>query len=99
MLEHLIPQRLSPTWRALLVRGAAIVPATLALLIWGQNHLNDLLVFSQVVLSLQLPFVLLPMLFILWKLPAVGISRWTYGLAATISLVIISLNLLLLWRV
>lgn len=99
VLEHLIPQRLSPTWRALLVRGAAIVPATLALLIWGQNHLNDLLVFSQVVLSLQLPFVLLPMLFILWKLPAVGISRWTYGLAATISLVIISLNLLLLWRV
>ena len=99
VLEHLLPQRLSPTWRALLVRSAAIVPATLALLIWGQNRLNDLLVWSQVVLSLQLPFVLLPMLFILRKLPAAGIGQWTYGLTATISLVIIFLNLLLLWQV
>ncbi len=99
VLEHLLPQRLSPTWRALVVRSAAIVPATLVLLIWGQNHLNGLLVWSQVVLSLQLPFVLLPMLFILRKLPAAGIGQWTYGLTATISLVIIFLNLLLLWQV
>jgi len=98
VLEHLLPRRLSPLWRALLVRTAAIVPATLALLLWGQTHLNDLLVWSQVILSLQLPFVLIPMLLYLQKLPAVGISRWTYSFAAAVSLLIVSLNLLLLWR-
>lgn len=96
VLEHLLPRRLSPEWRAFLLRSTAIVPATLALLVWGQSHLNDLLVWSQVILSLQLPFVLIPMLFFMRKLPGIGISWWTYGLTTTISLVIVGLNFLLL---
>ncbi len=98
VLEYLLPRRLSPAWRALLLRSTAIVPATLALLLWGQSHLNDLLVWSQVILSLQLPFVLLPMLLFMRKLPDIGISWWTYSLATTISLVIVALNFLLLWQ-
>jgi len=96
VLEHLLPRRLSPEWRAFLLRSTAIVPATLALLVWGQSRLNDLLIWSQVILSLQLPFVLIPMLFFMRKLPGVGISWWTYGLTTTISLVIVGLNFLLL---
>jgi len=38
------------------------------------------------------------MLLYLQKLPAVGISRWTYSFAAAVSFLIVSLNLLLLWR-
>ncbi len=98
VLEHLLPRRLSPAWRAILLRSTAIVPATLALLIWGASHLNDLLIWSQIILSLQLPFVLIPMLFFTQKLPAVGISSWTYGLTVVISLLIVSLNILLLWQ-
>ncbi len=96
VLEHLLPRRLSSVWRAFLLRSTAIVPATLALLVWGQSRLNDLLIWSQVILSLQLPFVLIPMLFFMRKLPGVGISWWTYGLTTTISLVIVGLNFLLL---
>ncbi len=96
VLEHLLPSRLSPEWRAFLLRSTAILPATLALLVWGQSHLNDLLIWSQVILSLQLPFVLIPMLFFMRKLPGIGISWWTYGLTTTISLVIVGLNFLLL---
>jgi len=96
VLEHLLPGGISPVWRAFLLRTTAILPATLALLVWGQSRLNDLLVWSQVILSLQLPFVLIPMLFFMRKLPDIGISWWTYGLTTTISLVIVGLNFLLL---
>jgi manganese transport protein len=98
VLEHLLPKRLSTLWRGLLLRTAAIFPALLALLYWGQAHLNALLVWSQVILSLQLPFVLMPMLIFLRKCPAVQISPWTYGLTASLSFLILSLNFLLLWQ-
>jgi len=99
VLEHLLPRKISPAWRAFLLRSTAIVPATLALLVWGPSHLNDLLVWSQVILSLQLPFVLFPMLFFMRKLPDISISWWTYGFTTAISLAIVGLNFLVLWQI
>ncbi len=38
-----------------------MVPAILAVFIWGESSVTDLLIFSQVVLSLQLPFAVYPL--------------------------------------
>lgn len=98
VLEHLLPRRLSPSLRALLVRSLAIIPAVAALLWWGETHLNDLLIWSQVLLSLQLPFVLVPLLIFVRRLPAVRVSPWAYLVASSCSALIIVLNLYLLWQ-
>lgn len=53
-----------PQWsRRLLTRVVAIVPAMTVAVIKGEKGLNDLLVLSQVVLSLQLPFAIWPLVF------------------------------------
>jgi len=56
--------RLRPWARRLLTRGFAIIPA-LAVAAWAGDHgTSDLLVASQVILSLQLPFAVLPLLWL-----------------------------------
>jgi NRAMP (natural resistance-associated macrophage protein)-like metal ion transporter len=53
-----------PLWiRRILTRLLAIVPAILVIIIYGEESLNTLLVFSQVILSLQLPFAVWPLVF------------------------------------
>lgn len=96
VLEYLLPQRLSPTWRALLLRSASLLPALLALLLWGESQVSALLVLSQVLLSLQLPFVLLPMLYFLRRVPEAVPNRPTLWLTYGISLGVTLLNLYLL---
>ncbi|MFM0342630.1 Nramp family divalent metal transporter [Paraburkholderia sp. RL17-347-BIC-D] len=52
-----------PRWkRALLTRGLAIGPALFAVALFGQHGSNQLLVASQVVLSLQLPLAVVPLI-------------------------------------
>ncbi len=46
----------------LLTRGLALVPAWIGLAIWGEHSLGSMLVWSQVVLSLQLPFAIYPLI-------------------------------------
>jgi manganese transport protein len=54
--------RLAPVWRRLLTRGVAVLPAVLVLSLVGERGTMPLLVASQVVLSLQLPFAIVPLL-------------------------------------
>ena len=52
-----------PCWqRRLLTRGLALVPALIGVLTWGEHSVGRLLVLSQVVLSLQLPFAMYPLI-------------------------------------
>ncbi|KAI8925064.1 natural resistance-associated macrophage protein-domain-containing protein [Entophlyctis helioformis] len=52
-----------PAWaRRLVTRLLAIVPALVVIFVFGDKALNDLLVFSQIILSLQLPFALWPLI-------------------------------------
>lgn len=97
VLEYLLPQRLSAFWRGLLVRSLSLLPALLALFLWGAEHLSDMLVLSQVILSLQLPFVLLPMLYFLRKVRHAIPTQTAYLLTWLISLVITGLSVLLLF--
>ena len=53
----------APWLRRLITRIIAILPAVIVALVKGQSGVNDLLVLSQVVLSLQLPFAVWPLVF------------------------------------
>ncbi|GIV25786.1 MAG: divalent metal cation transporter MntH 2 [Bacteroidia bacterium] len=98
VLGYLLPRRISPALRAFLLRSASLLPALLVLLLWGESEVGPLLVLSQVVLSLQLPFVLGPMLYFLFRLPEAQTGRLSLSLAYAISLLITGLNLYLIWR-
>jgi manganese transport protein len=62
VMEGFLQLRLPPALRRLLTRGLAIVPAVIVLALVGERGTMPLLVASQVVLSLQLPFVVVPLL-------------------------------------
>jgi manganese transport protein len=58
VMEGFLQIRLTPVVRRLLTRGLAIVPAVAVLAAYGENGMLPLLIASQVVLSLQLPFAM-----------------------------------------
>lgn len=61
ILEGYMHIRLQPWVRRLITRGLAIVPAAVIVLGFGAAGLSRLLIFSQVILSLQLPFAIVPL--------------------------------------
>ncbi len=62
VMEGFLQFRMRPWLRRLVTRGVAIVPALVTILWFGSRGLKDLLILSQVVLSLQLPFAVIPLL-------------------------------------
>ena len=62
VMEGFMRWRLSPWARRLVTRLLAIVPAVLVIGVRGEGSVNDLLTLSQVVLALQLPFAMFPLL-------------------------------------
>ncbi|WP_293129529.1 Nramp family divalent metal transporter [Microcoleus sp. bin38.metabat.b11b12b14.051] len=61
VMEGFLHFRLRPWLRRLLTRLVAIVPALLSIIWFGEGSTTNLLVFSQVILSLQLPFAVIPL--------------------------------------
>jgi manganese transport protein len=62
VMEGFMRWKISPWLRRLITRGLAILPAVLIIGIHGDSSVNDLLTLSQVVLALQLPFAMFPLL-------------------------------------
>lgn len=62
VMEGYLHLRLNPWVRRLITRLIAIVPAVVVILIFGDEKLDDLLVGSQVILSIQLGFAIIPLL-------------------------------------
>jgi manganese transport protein len=62
VMEGFMHWRLKPWVRRLITRSLAIIPAVLIIGIRGEGSVNDLLTLSQVVLALQLPFAMFPLL-------------------------------------
>ncbi|MBI2819397.1 MAG: Nramp family divalent metal transporter [Acidobacteria bacterium] len=62
VMEGFMHWRLRPWLRRLITRSIAIIPAVLIIGIRGNSSVNDLLTLSQVVLALQLPFAMFPLL-------------------------------------
>jgi manganese transport protein len=101
VMEGFMDIRLSPARRALLTRALAIGPAAAATAWFGAAGASGLLVFSQVVLSLQLPFALVPLLMFTTRRRHLGVHA--FGTAATLTLwaaaaLVIGLNVWLLTR-
>jgi manganese transport protein len=62
VMEGFMHWRIQPWLRRLITRTLAIIPAVLVIGIRGESSVNDLLTLSQVVLALQLPFAMFPLL-------------------------------------
>jgi len=62
VMEGFMRWRIKPWLRRLITRSLAIIPTAIFIGLRGANNINDLLVLSQVVLALQLPFAMFPLL-------------------------------------
>ena len=62
VMEGYLKLRLNPILRRLLTRLLAIIPAVIVIWIYGDQEVNKLLIFSQVVLSMQLGFAVIPLI-------------------------------------
>jgi manganese transport protein len=62
VMEGFLRIRLQPWLRRIITRGLAIVPAVIVSILYGERGTADLLIFSQVILSLQLAFAIVPLI-------------------------------------
>ena len=62
VMEGYLRLRINPWVRRLMTRLIAIIPAVIVILINGENNIDNLLILSQVVLSLQLGFAIIPLI-------------------------------------
>src|SRR3981189_3059150 len=89
-----------PSWaRRLLTRGIAIVPVVIVTALYGERGTGQLLVFSQVVLSMQLPFAVIPLVRFVSDRRKMGhfvISRPVAAAAWIVAGIIVILNVKLL---
>ena len=89
-----------PIWvRRLVTRMVAIVPAAAVTIWYGASGTAQLLILSQVILSLQLSFAIIPLIMFTAskaKMGALVAPAWLVGFAGIIAAVIVSLNVKLL---
>ncbi|MFM0049799.1 Nramp family divalent metal transporter [Caballeronia grimmiae] len=99
VMEGFLRLRL-PSWaRRLITRAIAIVPVVIVTAIYGEKGTGQLLVLSQVILSMQLPFAVVPLVRFVSdrrKMGVFTINRWIAALAWLVTGVIIVLNVKLL---
>jgi manganese transport protein len=102
VMEGFLNFRMRPWLRRLITRAAAIVPAVLVIHSFGEKATYQLLIFSQVVLSLQLPFAVLPLIRFTSDKRRMGVfatPAWARVLAWGAAALILALNGWLSWRI
>ncbi len=100
VMEGFLNIRLAPWLRRLITRLIAIVPAVCVIGIFGEGRTTDLLIWSQVILSMQLSFAVVPLLAFTNSRPKMGrfANRvWVKIIAGISAAVIIILNVKLLF--
>ncbi len=101
VMEGFINLRLRPWLRRLITRLIAIIPAIIVTWLYGERGTGPLLILSQVVLSLQLPFAVFPLVAFTSSRAKMGEfvnPLWVKVLAWTVALVIAALNVWLLYQ-
>jgi manganese transport protein len=96
IMEGYLSIRISPTLRRLITRLVAIVPALIVFLIYGESKLEDLLIGSQVILSLQLAFAIIPLIYFVSDKKTMGkfaIKPIVLFTAIAIAIVLVYLNI------
>jgi manganese transport protein len=99
VMEGFIHLRLKPWLRRSITRSLAIIPAVIVIGIMGEGAVTRLLIFSQVILSFQLPFAIVPLVQFTAdraKMGEFANSRWVTVLAWIVAAAVIALNLYLL---
>jgi manganese transport protein len=99
VMEGFLHLRLQPWLRRLVTRSLAILPAALVIGIAGERQATNLLILSQVVLSFQLPFAIIPLVQFTGDRGQMGefANRpWVTVVAWAVAFAVIALNLLLL---
>jgi len=102
VMEGFINLRLRPWLRRLITRLLAIIPAVIVIALYGESGTGPLLILSQVVLSLQLPFAVFPLVAFTGdrhKMGAFVAPGWLRTLAWTIAVIILLLNVVLLYQI
>lgn len=95
VMEGFLQIRLAPWVRRLVTRMVALLPAAGVTLLYGEAETGKLLILSQVILSLQLPFAVVPLVQFTasrTKMGALVSPRWLTAIAALIAILIIALN-------
>jgi NRAMP (natural resistance-associated macrophage protein) metal ion transporters len=101
VMEGYLDLRITPWLRRLVTRLIAVIPAFLVIYISGENQVDDMLVLSQVILSLQLGFAIIPLIQLVSDKRKMGvfvIGNWLKAVAWLCAIVIITLNLKLVFE-
>jgi len=101
VMEGFINLRIRPWLRRLVTRLIAIIPAIIVVSIYGEGGAGPLLILSQVVLSLQLPFAVFPLVMFTSDRHKMGPfvnPFWVKVLAWTVAVIIAVLNVWLLYQ-
>lgn len=99
VMEGYLRLRINPLMRRLLTRLLAIVPAILVIAIAGENEVDSLLVLSQVILSMQLGFAIIPLIHFVSDKKTMGdfaIKPLTQVAAWIVTTILVYLNLRML---
>lgn len=95
VMEGYLNLRIQPWVRRILTRLIAIVPAVIVILIYGESVTGKLLILSQVILSLQLGFAIIPLIHFVSdksKMKGFHVGKLTQVVAWIIASIIVSLN-------
>lgn len=95
VMEGYLNLRLNPWIRRLLTRLVAIIPAVFVIGIMGEGRVDELLVFSQVILSLQLGFAVIPLIHFVSDKKTMGefaIKLWVKILSWLVASILVYLN-------
>ena len=101
VMEGFVNIRLRPWLRRLMTRLMAIIPAIIVVVLYGERGTGALLIASQVVLSLQLPFAVFPLVMFTSDRAKMGefvAPLWMKALAWTVAVIIAALNVWLLYQ-
>ena len=96
IMEGYLSLRVNAWVRRLITRLFAIVPALLVIIIYGEDNVNGLLIFSQVILSLQLGFAVIPLIHFVSDKKTMGkfaINKSTKFVAWIIAAILVYLNI------
>lgn len=96
VMEGFLDVRMRPWLRRLITRMLAIIPAVITIVVMGEQGTYKLLILSQVILSMQLPFAVIPLVHFTGDRARMGsfVNRaWVRVLAWSASIVIVGLNM------
>lgn len=101
VMEGYLKLRIAPWIRRLLTRLLAIIPALIAIYFFGESSTGKLLILSQVILSLQLGFAVIPLIHFVSDKEKMGqfvITPLVKALAWLVASIIVGLNIRMIWQ-